>query len=242
MSRPVCWITGGSRGIGAACARALAAEYDVAVGYGASREQAEALAASIRADGGNALAVQADAACREALFRAAREVGERLGHISLLVTCAGVAWTGLAQEMPEADVRRVLDVDLAGTIFACQAVLPDMFARKSGCIVTVSSIWGLCGASCEAVYSAAKAGVIGWTRALAQEAGPSGVRVNCVAPGVIRTEMLANLSEADLAALADETPLGRIGMPEDIAAAVRYLASADFVTGQVLSPNGGLVI
>lgn len=242
MSRPVCWITGGSRGIGAACARTLAAEYDVAVGYSASRERAEALAASIRADGGNSLAVQADAACREALFRAAREVEERLGHIALLVTCAGVAWTGLAQEMPEADVHRVLDVDLAGTIFACQAVLPDMIAQKSGCIVTVSSIWGLCGASCEAVYSAAKAGVIGWTKALAQEAGPSGVRVNCVAPGVIRTEMLANLSEADLAALADETPLGRIGMPEDIAAAVRYLASADFVTGQVLSPNGGFVV
>ena len=242
MSRPVCWITGGSRGIGAACARALAPEYDVAVGYGNSRCPAEALAAELRAAGGNAAAVRADVSDRGQVFRAAEEIEDRLGPVSLLVACAGVAWTGLAQEMPEAAVREVIDVDLCGTIFACQAVLPGMIARKSGCIVTVSSIWGICGASCEAAYSAAKAGVIGWTKALAQEVGPSGIRVNCAAPGVVRTDMLANLSEADLGALREETPLGRLGCPEDIAEAVKYLASAQFVTGQVLSPNGGFVI
>lgn len=242
MSRPVCWITGGSRGIGAACARTLASEYDVAVGYETSREQAETLASALCKLGGNAVAVQTDVANRDAVFRAEREIHARLGSIDLLVACAGIAWNGLAQDMTEAEVRRVIDVDLCGAIFVSQAVLPGMIAKKSGCIVTVSSVWGQCGASCEAVYSAAKAGVIGWTKALAQEVGPSGIRVNCVAPGVIRTEMLSNLSEDDLAALREETPLGRIGTPEDVADAVRYLASADFVTGQVLSPNGGFLI
>ena len=169
---------------------------------------------------------------------------EKFCQLDILVCNAGVAWQGLLQDMRDEEWRKVLGTDLDGVFFCCRAVLPHMIGQKSGKIVTMSSMWGQVGASCEAAYSAAKAGVIGLTRALAKEVGPSGISVNCVAPGVIDTEMNQKLGQEALAELAEETPLGRLGTAADVAGCVSFLCSpaADFVTGQVLSANGGLVI
>lgn len=233
-------VTGGSRGIGAAVARRLAADgYRVAVNYHFARAQAEALAEEL---GG--IAVQADVSDSAQVQKMVDTVLEKFCQLDILVCNAGVAWQGLLQDMRDEEWRKVLGTDLDGVFFCCRAVLPHMIRQKSGKIVTMSSMWGQVGASCEAAYSAAKAGVIGLTRALAKEVGPSGISVNCVAPGVIDTEMNQKLGQEALAELAEETPLGRLGTAADIAGCVSFLCSpaADFVTGQVLSANGGLVI
>ncbi len=233
-------VTGGSRGIGAAVARRLAADgYRVAVNYHFARAQAEALAEEL---GG--IAVQADVSDSAQVQKMVDTVLEKFCQLDILVCNAGVAWQGLLQDMRDEEWRKVLGTDLDGVFFCCRAVLPHMIGQKSGKIVTMSSMWGQVGASCEAAYSAAKAGVIGLTRALAKEVGPSGISVNCVAPGVIDTEMNQKLGPEALAELAEETPLGRLGTAADVAGCVSFLCSpaADFVTGQVLSANGGLVI
>ena len=233
-------VTGGSRGIGAAVARRLAADgYRVAVNYHFARAQAESLAEEL---GG--IAVQADVSDSAQVQKMVDTVLEKFCQLDILVCNAGVAWQGLLQDMRDEEWRKVLGTDLDGVFFCCRAVLPHMIGQKSGKIVTMSSMWGQVGASCEAAYSAAKAVVIGLTRALAKEVGPSGISVNCVAPGVIDTEMNQKLGPEALAELAEETPLGRLGTAADIAGCVSFLCSpaADFVTGQVLSANGGLVI
>ena len=233
-------ITGGSRGIGAAAARAFAAEgYRVAIGYLHSREKAEALAQEI---GG--IALQADVSDPLQVQNMVDSVLDKFCQLDILVCNAGVAWQGLITDMSPEEWRRIMATDLDGVFLCCRAVLPHFIHRKAGKIITVSSMWGQVGASCEVAYSAAKAGVIGLTKALAQEVAPSGITVNCVAPGAIGTEMNAHLPAEALQALADQTPLGRLGTPEDVARAMLFLASegADFMTGQVLSPNGGLVI
>ena len=233
-------ITGASRGIGAACARRLAAEgVRVAVNYCRARAQAEALAEEL---GG--LAVQADVSDPEQTARMVDTVLENFCQLDILVCCAGVSYVGLLHTMTDADWRRIFAVNVDGVFHACRAVLPHLIHRKAGRIVTVSSMWGQVGASCEAAYSASKAAVIGLTKALAKELGPSGIAVNCVAPGVIDTEMNARLAPQDLQALRDETPLGDIGTPEQVAESVAFLASerAGFLTGQVLGVNGGLVV
>jgi len=172
------------------------------------------------------------------------QVLAQFGQLDILVCNAGISWSGLLSDMAGEDWRRIFAVNTDGVFHCCQAVLPHFISRKAGKIVTVSSMWGQVGASCEVAYSASKAAVIGFTRALAKELGPSGITVNCVAPGVIDTEMNREYSPEDLAALAEETPLGRIGTPEEVARAIAFLAcgDGDFFTGQVLSPNGGLVI
>lgn len=221
-------------------ARRLAADgYRVAVNYHFARAQAEALAEEL---GG--IAVQADVSDSAQVQKMVDTVLEKFCQLDILVCNAGVAWQGLLQDMRDEEWRKVLGTDLDGVFFCCRAVLPHMIGQKSGKIVTMSSMWGQVGASCEAAYSAAKAGVIGLTRALAKEVGPSGISVNCVAPGVIDTEMNQKLGPDALAELAEETPLGRLGTAADIAGCVSFLCSpaADFVTGQVLSANGGLVI
>ena len=238
-------ITGASRGIGAACARRFAAAgYAVAIHYHRSEGAAQALAEEIAAQGGQALLVRADLADSGAVGQMVDNVLDNFCQLDTLVCNAGVAHLGLITDLSDADWRRLFAVNVDGVFYCCRAVLPHFIHRKAGQIVTVSSMWGLTGASCEAAYSASKAAVIGLTRALAKELGPSHITVNCVAPGVIDTEMNRHLTREDWDALREETPLGVIGTPEDVAQSVYFLASpaARFITGQVLSPNGGLVI
>ncbi len=238
-------ITGASRGIGAETARRFsAAGYAVALHYHRSEERALALAEELRRAGGEVLTVQADVGDWSQVRKMVDNVLDKFCQLDILICNAGVSWQGLLSEMSVEEWRRLCAVDLDGVFYCCKAVIPHFVARKAGKILTVSSMWGQTGGSCEAAYSAAKAGVIGLTKALAKELGPSGIAVNCVAPGVIATEMNQNLTPADLDALREETPLGRIGTAGDVAGSLLFLTSegASFITGQVLAPNGGLVI
>ena len=238
-------ITGGSRGIGAAAARLFARRgWGVAVGCRENTERAQALARELEGLGVPALAVAADVSDPAQAGRMVDTVLGRFPRLDVLVCSAGISHVGLISQITGEEWRRLFAVNVDGVHHCCRAVLPHMLGRQSGTIVTVSSMWGQVGASCEAAYSATKGAVIAYTKALAKELGPSHIRVNCVAPGVIDTEMNAHLTPDDLAALAEETPLGRIGTAEDAAAAIAFLASdeAAFLTGQVVCPNGGFVI
>ena len=239
-------ITGASRGIGAACARRFARDgWSVAVHYYKSEAEALALAEELRAAGAEAVPVRGDLSDPAQAARAVEGAQAALGHLDALVCNAGVALpVQLLTDTTDDQWRRVMGTDLDGVFFTLRAAIPGMVSRKRGAIVTVSSMWGVTGGSCEAPYSAAKAGVIGLTKALAKELGPSGIRVNCVAPGAIETDMTAFLTPEDRAALADEAPLGRMGTPEEVADAIRFLAGeeARFITGQVLRVDGGMVI
>ena len=238
-------ITGASRGIGAAAARLFAEQgWDVALGYQTKKAEAEAFAAQLAALGVRAMAVGADvadAAQVDAMFAA---VEGQLGPVDVLVNNAGIAQIGLFTDLTEEQWDRVMDVNCKGVYLCCRRALPAMIAAHRGSIINLSSMWGQVGASCEVAYSAAKAAVIGLTKALAKEVGPSGIRVNCVAPGVIATDMNAALTAEDIAALEEETPLCRIGTAEEAAQAILWLAGekSAFVTGQVLAPNGGIVV
>lgn len=243
--RKTAFITGASRGIGRAVARRLAADgYAVGIDYLQARDQAEALASSLRAQGVQAMAVQADVADQAAIAAAIAQVEDAFGPVSLLVNNAGIAEQHQFQDITKDFWNRIFAVNVNGAFHTIQAVLPHMLHEKAGSIVNISSIWGQRGASCEVAYSATKAAVIGLTRSLAMELAPSGIRVNCVAPGVIRTDMVEVLGEDTLRSLAEETPMGRLGTPEDIAAAVAFLAgsSAAFITGQVLTADGGFIL
>lgn len=230
-------ITGGSRGIGAAMVRAFCqAGYRVAFFYRSSREAARALQAACGAVGipcDVRHSDQVNAACAEAL--------RELRHIDVLINNAGIAQQKLLTDLTDEDWHAMLDTHLSGAFYVTRAILPGMISRKAGRIINTGSIWGQVGASCEAHYSAAKAGLIGLTKALAKEVGPSGITVNCVCPGVIDTDMLAGFSRDDLAALCQDTPVGRLGTPEDVARCALWLAreDADFITGQIIGVGGG---
>lgn len=238
----VALITGASCGIGRQMARDFAAQgYGVAIGYLRHEQEALALQAEL---GPSALAVRADLADAKAIAAMVQKVTAHFGNIDVLINNAGIASFGLLTEISEKDWLRLFDINVHGAYRCIREVLPKMISRGRGVILNISSIWGVTGASCEVCYSATKAALIGLTKALAKEVGPSGIRVNCIAPGVIETDMNAHLSAGDLSALAEETPLGRIGTPEDVSAAALFLASpgASFITGQVLGANGGIVI
>ena len=230
-------ITGGSRGIGAGAVRAFSnAGYRVAFFYLNSEASASALAAET-----GACAIRCDVRDSASVSCAVAQAQRVLSHIDVLINNAGVAQQKLFTDITDEDWRAMLDTHLTGAFLLSRAVLPGMISRRHGRIINVGSIWGQVGASCEVHYSAAKAGLIGLTRALAKEVAPSGVTVNCVCPGVIATDMLASFTEEDLAVLCEETPVGRLGTPEDVARTRVFLAeeSAGFITGQVIGVNGG---
>ncbi len=238
-------ITGASKGIGAATAIRFAEKgYNVVMNYNNSVQSALILQKSLSESGFKVIAYQANVRNKIDVDLMVKETIDRFGGIDILINNAGIASQGLFTDLSEIEWNEVLDVNLNGTFNCCQAVLPHMIEKKSGCIINISSMWGQVGASCEVAYSAAKAGVIGLTKALAKEVGPSGIRVNCIAPGLIETGMNQELTLEDVAAIVNETPLGRIGATNDVAAASLFLASdeASFITGQVLGVNGGLVV
>lgn len=233
-------VNGGSRGIGKAIVELFAtAGWQVAFTYKSSAEEAAFLSERT-----GALALRADTACEEEVIAAVEKAEEALSGIGCLVNNAAVSSFSLFTDITLADWNSLFSVNLTGAFLYSREVLRHMLSRHAGKIVNIASMWGVTGASCEVHYSAAKAGMIGMTRALAKEVAPSGITVNAIAPGVIMTDMNRALSEEDLRALCEETPLGRLGRVEDVAEAVRYLAeeSGDFVTGQVLQVNGGFVI
>ena len=227
-------ITGGSRGIGAAAVARFAARGDkVTFLYEKNHQAAQAVAT---ATGATAICCDvADGAAVKAAFR-------QIGDVDILICNAGICHTGLMSQMDESDWDRIFDVNVKGIYHCVNGAMESFLRKQSGCIITVSSMWGQVGASCEAAYSATKGAVIALSKALAQELGPSGIRVNCVAPGVILTDMCANVDPDIMAQMASDTPAGRNGTPEDVAQAMEYLADAKFVTGQVLPVNGGYVI
>lgn len=236
-------VSGASRGIGRAIALRLAElGYAVAV-VCRNQEAGEETVALIEKAGGKALLCLADVRSESDVGDAVKRA-KTLGEIELLVPCAGVAYQNLFQYTDSATYDTIMDTNVKGAYLCAKEVLPDMIARKSGNIVFISSMWGEVGGACEVVYSASKAALIGMTKALAKEVGPSGIRVNCIAPGVILTDMTAPLGEETLAELASDTPLCRNGIPEDVANAVAFLASeqSSFITGQIIGVNGGLVI
>lgn len=242
--RRIALVTGSSRGIGRAIALQLAQDgYAVAVN-GRSPESVQAVAAEIIARGGDAKGYVCDVTDAEAVARMGDAVERELGTVTALVNNAGIAQQKLLTDVTDTEWRRMMATHVDGAFYTCRRFLPGMIRRQTGSIVNISSMWGQVGGSCEVPYSAAKAALIGFTRALAKEVGPSGIRVNCVAPGVIQTDMMAGFDEAALQELREETPLCRLGTVQDVAQAAAFLLSdaAGFITGQVLAPNGGMII
>ena len=227
-------ITGGSRGIGAAAVKAFAKEgHRVYFLYEKDHDAAKAVAEQTGAT---------PICCDVADYEGVKTAFSSIPDVDVLICNAGICHYGLMSQMEETQWDRIFDVNVKGLYTCINAAMPAFLAKQAGCIITVSSMWGICGASCEAAYSATKGAVIALTKALAQELGPCGVRVNCVAPGVIQTDMCANISAETMEELRQQTPVGRNGVPEDVTHAFLYLADAEFVTGQVLSVNGGMVI
>ena len=242
MAKKIALVTGASGGIGSACARELAQKgYTVLLHANRGLAAARSLADELCASGMDAHAFGCDLADSCAVTAMCEEILRLYHRIDALVLCAGVSHTGLLTDMTDEDWHRVMDVNVSGAFYLIRALAPGMVSRGNGAIVTISSMWGRSGASCEAAYSASKAAIIGLTQALAKELGPSGVRVNCIAPGVIDTRMMDEHSEETKRQLAEETPLGRLGTGEDVAKAAAFLLSSDasFITGQVLGVDGG---
>lgn len=242
--KKVALITGSSRGIGRAEAITLARDgYAVCVNCVEREDKAQELVDTLRSNGCETMWYKADVSDSTAVKQMVAAIEEKLGAVTLLVNNAGIAKQCLFQDMTEDYWRHIFDVNLNGAFNTIQAVLPHMLHEHSGCIINTSSIWGQHGASCEVAYSATKHAIIGLTRSLAQELAPTNIRVNCVAPGVIDTDMVQVLGTETLAALAEDTPVGRLGRPEDIAAVVSFLASdaASFITGQVITSDGGFI-
>ena len=240
------FITGASRGIGAECALYFAKNgYDVAVNYLNSKEKALNIVSQIKALGQNAIAIQGDVSDKNQVKNMILECEKTLGTISVLVNNAGIAQQKVFGDITSNDWKEMFSVNVDGVYNTIHEILPQMLHEKRGAIINISSMWGVVGASCEVHYSAAKSAVIGLTKALAQELAPSNIRVNCVAPGLIDTDMNKNLSKEELNSVIEEIPLGKIGKAEDVAKAVFFLADEElspFTTGVVLNVNGGMVI
>ncbi|MBQ0083445.1 MAG: 3-oxoacyl-ACP reductase FabG [Clostridiales bacterium] len=238
-------VTGASKGIGADIAMFFAEKgYNVVIGYNNSAESALLLQNSLMENGYSVMAHKVNVSNMLEVELLMKEAIYHFGTVDILVNNAGVSYQGLLTETHEKDWDNLMNVNLKGVYNCCKAVLPEMIKNKSGKIINISSVWGISGASCEAAYSASKAGVIGLTKALAKEVGPSGITVNCIAPGMIDTKMNDHLSEEDKKAFTDSLPISRIGTTTEIAETVFFLASdaANYITGQTIAVDGGLTI
>ncbi len=235
------WISGASRGIGRSAALAFAkAGYKIAAGYCSNDIAIKKLMSELSDIGAMAMPVKGDISDPQVAEALAKNIESTLGGIDVVIANAGIACYSLLEDTSFNDWQNVMNTDLTGVYNMIHSSLP-LIRQRMGSIITVSSVWGIYGGSCEVAYSAAKAGVIGLTKALSRELGPSGVRVNCIAPGVIETDMMSVFDEADKRQLMNQTPLGRLGRPDDVAKAMLFLASDDasFITGQVLEVSGG---
>lgn len=236
-------VTGGSRGIGAEIVKMLAREnYQVVLNYNKSEEQAKEIQQHLLQEGKKIEIFKADVSKREEVKKLVQFALDKFHNIDVLVNNAGIAQEKLFTEITDEDWNNMISTNLNSVFYCSQEVLPTMIQQKQGCIINISSIWGVTGGSCEVHYSTAKAGIDGMTKALAKEVGPSNIRVNSIAPGVIDTEMNKNISPEELEELKSEIPLERIGKPTDIAKCVKWLIEDDYTTGQVISINGGWYI
>jgi len=238
-------ITGASRGIGQQTALLLGQNgFNTVINYLSNEKTANETVDYLKKCGCDAISLKADVSNRNDVDMMVDTVLKKYGQIDVLVNNAGIAQQKLFVDISEEEWEKIFNVNVKGTFNCSQAVLPHMIHQKNGKIINVSSVWGICGASCEVHYSAAKAAIIGMTKALAKEMGPSNIKVNCIAPGVIQTDMNSMLDSQTIESLKEETPLGVIGTTLDVAQAIMFLASdkSDFITGQVISPNGGFVI
>ncbi|HBG1572762.1 TPA: SDR family oxidoreductase [Clostridioides difficile] len=245
MKKKTVLITGGARGIGKAMSKAFAKEgYNVLVNFNKSENEAKELYTILNEKNFSVKLFKADISNREDVEDMVDYCIKEFGGLDVLVNNAGVSQDKLFTDITDEDWDNMMNINLKGSFYCSQVALKYMMSEKKGNIINISSIWGISGASCEVHYSITKAGIIGMTKALAKEVGPSNIRVNSIAPGVINTDMLSGYNEEDIDALVEETPLMRLGTPEDIANCAIFLASdkSNFITGQVISPNGGFVI
>lgn len=233
------FITGGSRGIGEAVVRECAGKYNVAFTYNNSKERAEKLQDELSSFGG-VLAIHCDVRDSKSVSDAVDIAKKRFGKIDILVNNAGISQSGLFIDATDDELREIFDVNVGGAMRVTRCILPDMLSREEGSIVNVSSIWGVEGASMEVAYSATKSAIIGFTKALAKEVAPNGVRVNAVAPGAIDTDMMKCYTQEEIKDLCEDSiPLGRLGKPQEVAKAVMFLAESEYITAETLTISGG---
>ncbi|HCQ5549431.1 TPA: SDR family oxidoreductase [Clostridioides difficile] len=245
MKKKTVLITGGARGIGKAMSKTFAKEgYNVLVNFNKSENEAKELYTRLNEENFSIKLFKADVSNREDVENMVDYCIKEFGGLDVLVNNAGISQDKLFTDITDVDWDNMMNINLKGSFYCSQVALKYMISEKKGNIINISSIWGISGASCEVHYSITKAGIIGMTKALAKEVGPSNIRVNSIAPGVINTDMLSGYNEEDIDILVEETPLMRLGTPEDIANCAIFLASdkSNFITGQVISPNGGFVI
>lgn len=242
--KKVALVTGGAKGIGAATVKKLCKDgYAVAINYNTSEQRALSLCSFCASEGFTVIPVKCDVSVSSDVEKMFSQIEEKLGPVELLVNNAGVSLWGLFDTVTDEEWNNVIGTNLTGTFNCIRRAIPSMLKNKYGRIINISSVWGQEGASCEAVYSASKAGIIGLTKALAKEYAPSGITVNCLCPGVIDTEMMSRFSDEEKAAICEEIPVGRMGTPEEIAHAVSFLADKNsaYITGQILGINGGMI-
>lgn len=235
-------VTGGSRGIGSEIVRELAKEYNVILNYNNSEQLAEQIKEELKEQGYNIEIFKADVSVREEVKALVKFTLEKFKNIDILINNAGISQTKLFTDITDEDWDKMMQINLNSVFYCTQEVLENMIHNKKGCIINISSVWGITGGSCEVHYSVSKAGIDGMTKALAKELGASNIRVNSIAPGIIATDMNEEYTNEEIEDIKNQIPLGKIGKGIDIAKCVKWLIEDDYTTGQIISPNGGWVI